>query len=663
MNLFTRPMRLLTAVVLEQMSDAVVKSLLELGVMDFVHLNKLDPKQMEKLSSRPSSISRIVLEDMRHRVEAVLRQGQISLPSADVLDVKNMEKPDLDSYASLMDSLGKKLLILKDRQKESNQLVLGFDEMHRYIDEDKGEYLDLRVGEIEHGKAEDLSGRLASFGGILEPFSDGKKFISLTLRRDGSQVTPLLDKFGWIESSDVQAQKKAISLITHRLDEEHRKAGVQRGEIEAEINALVKKESPALISIWGNLRLNELSDQIRSYFSYTRNTTLFSGWVPSDQTDEVTRAIFTSSEGQCVIEWTEATQMPREEVPVAITSPKFLEPFQKIVNNYSTPEYGTINPTIFVMIAYLTMFGLMFGDVGQGFVLLLVGLLIQLSYKKNPLKEDGLLSRNIGKLLPYLGLSSMLFGVLYGSYFGFPLFPALWFNLDAVVAGDVTSGPVKDVYGILGITIKFGIIVIYTGLVLNWINLFRKKSWLKMIIDKNGIVGGVLFATGLYMGFVFVGSGYKTFPSDSWIPVVLIVTILLLFLRGFIAYHLSVRKGGQRHSLGTVTLDAVMEWVVDLLEIFGGYLSNTLSFMRVAGLGIAHAALMGSFHELSSLSGGVGAIAILILGNALVIVLEGLSSGIQALRLNYYEFFSRYFTGKGVAYEPVGLKTSFAAQK
>ncbi len=663
MNLFTRPMRLLTAVVLEQMSDTVVKSLLEMGVMDFVHLNKLDPQQMEKLSSRPNSISRIALEDMRHRVEAILRQGQISLPSSDVLNVKNMEKPDLDSYGSLMDTLGKKLLLLKDRQKESNQLVLGFDEMHRYIDEDKGEYLDLRVGEVGHGKAEDLSGRLASFGGLLEPYTDGKKFISLTLRRDGSQVTPLLDKFDWIESSDITAQKKAISLITHRLEEEHRKAAVQRGEIEVEVNALIKEESPRLISIWGNLRLNELSDQIRSYFSYTRNTTLFSGWVPSDQADDVTRAIFDSSDGQCVIEWTEATQMPRQEIPVAVTSPKMLEPFQKMVNNYSIPEYGTVNPTIFVMIAYLIMFGLMFGDVGQGFVLLLVGFLTQLSYKKNPLKEDGMLSRNISKLLPYLGVSSMLFGVLYGSYFGFALFPALWFNLDAVVAGHATTGPVKDVYGILAITIKFGIIVIYTGLILNWINLFRKKAWLKMTIDKNGIVGGILFATGLYMGFGFVDTGYKTFPSDPWISVVLSITILLLFLRGFLDYYLSVKEGGKKESAGKVVLDSTMEFLVDMLEIFGGYLSNTLSFMRVAGLGIAHAALMESFRELSSLSGGVGAIAILVLGNALVIVLEGLSSGIQSLRLNYYEFFSRYFTGKGVAYEPVGLKTSFAAQK
>ncbi len=93
----------------------------------------------------------------------------------------------------------------------------------------------------------------------------------------------------------------------------------------------------------------------------------------------------------------ECTEVPLR-VPVAIASPKALKPFQNIVNNYSTPEYGTVNPTIFVMIAYLSMFGLMFADVGQGFVLLLVGLLGSRSYKKNPLKPDGMLSRNITSL-------------------------------------------------------------------------------------------------------------------------------------------------------------------------------------------------------------------------------------------------------------------------
>jgi V/A-type H+-transporting ATPase subunit I len=100
-----------------------------------------------------------------------------------------------------------------------------------------------------------------------------------------------------------------------------------------------------------------------------------------------------------------------------------------------------------------------------------------------------------------------------------------------------------------------------------------------------------------------------------------------------------------------------MEWVVGILEIFTGYLANTLSFMRVAGLGIAHVSLMAAFQSISEMAGGgIAGIAILVLGNILVIGLEGLSAGIQALRLNYYEFFSKYFTGKGIAYNPISLK-------
>nr|WP_319474622.1 V-type ATPase 116kDa subunit family protein [uncultured Sphaerochaeta sp.] len=664
MNLFTRPMKLLTAVVLEQTSDAVVKSLLALGVLDFVYINKLDSGQMEKLSFRQSSVSRSTLQDMRHRVEALLRQGHLAVPTSDVLNVQNLERPQLEAFSKTLDDLTANLLSLKEKQKESNQMVMGLEEMQRYIKEDKGEYLDLRVGQVTKGRSEDLKDKIASFGGLLESVANTDLLISLTLRRDVGQVDPLLEKFGWMESSDVQLQQQAVSMIKEQLKKEHQAALSDREQIEKEVDAMVASQQTQLFAIWANLRLNELSDQIRSYFAYTRNTTLFSGWVPSDQAEVVEQAISQASDGQCVVEWTEARQVPRGEVPVAVSSPKMLAPFQRMVNNYSTPEYGTVNPTIFVMVAYLCMFGLMFADVGQGLVLMLVGLLGKYGYKKNPLKKDGMISRNLTELLIYLGLSAMIFGALFGSYFGLELLPALWFNYEAVVAGHAGDGSlITDVYGILGLTVKFGIIIIYTGLVLNWINLFRKKSYLQLTLDKNGLLGGILFAIGLYMGFAFVESDYSSFPSDPWIAPVITILLILLLIRGFLAYYLSVKQGGQRHDLGAVTMDAVMEWFVDILEIFTGYLSNTLSFMRVAGLGIAHAALMQSFKELSSLADGFGGVMIFILGNILVIVLEGLSSGIQSLRLNYYEFFSRYFTGKGVAYQPVGLKSAPSEQR
>ena len=105
-------------------------------------------------------------------------------------------------------------------------------------------------------------------------------------------------------------------------------------------------------------------------------------------------------------------------------------------------------------------------------------------------------------------------------------------------------------------------------------------------------------------------------------------------------------------------MSTIMEFLVEVLEIFSSFLSNTLSFMRVAGLGIAHASLMSAFYDMADMPGNIIAkILIMILGNVLVIVLEGLSAGIQSLRLNYYEFFTKYFTGHGIAFRPVGLKS------
>jgi V/A-type H+-transporting ATPase subunit I len=278
------------------------------------------------------------------------------------------------------------------------------------------------------------------------------------------------------------------------------------------------------------------------------------------------------------------------------------------------------------------------------------------------MKKDGMISRNISQLLVYLGGASIIGGALFGSYFGFTWLPALWFNYDAAVNGDPTGSSIKDVYGILGMTIKFGIAVIYTGLFINWTNLARKKAWLTLFLDKNGVVGGVLFGTGLYLAYGFAGNGYKSFPNVPWASPVITTCLILILVRGFLEYALSVKEGGAKKGGGQVVLDSVMAWLVDVLEIFCGYMSNTLSFMRVAGLGIAHVCLMISFRQLSEMVGGVGGLVIYVLGNLLVIVLEGLSAGIQSLRLNYYEFFSRYFTGKGIAYEPVGLYGSFGGK-
>ena len=273
------------------------------------------------------------------------------------------------------------------------------------------------------------------------------------------------------------------------------------------------------------------------------------------------------------------------------------------------------------------------------------------------IKKDGIISRYLCSLLMYLGPASMIGGLLFGSCFGFELLPALWFPFDAVVEGEAVPGLVQDIYDILGITIKFGIVIIYLGLVLNWINLVRKKRFFELVFDKNGLVGGALFSLGIWFAWGFVASGYRTFPSAPFFQPALIFCLVLLFLKGPVGAVIKARKG-EKESIGSIVIDTVMDFVVEALELFSGFLSNTLSFMRVAGLGIAHASLMSAFYQMAEMPGNpIAYILIAIIGNVLVIVLEGLSAGIQSLRLNYYEFFTKYFTGHGIAFEPVGLKS------
>ena len=654
MSMFTRKMRMLTAVVMESDKDNVVKALLEKGVMEFVHIGSLPAEKMAKLSEHSSAVPKAALTDMRVRIESLLKEGGIKLPELDSSSLDKLPPLDMETYRRTLDKLSLSLQSVRDSQKNINQDINAIDEIIRYASEKKNDYLDLRVGVNTHGTSEDLLQRLKQIGGVF--LFSSKPYISLTLRRDSARVTDVMDKFGWTESTDSDAQKSALAEAIGEAKAETESYKIELDKLSKDVRERVRKASSELIAIWTNVRVHELCEHVESYFSYTRNTSLFSGWVPAEYSDDITALLTSVTAGRCIIEWTDADEMPREEVPVEMTSPKLLKPFERMVNNYSTPEYGSINPTPFTAIAYLAMFALMFADIGQGFILLLVGLLGSWIYKKNPTKKDGIISRYLCSLLIYLGPASMIGGLLFGSCFGFEV-PALWFPFDRVVEGEPVQGLIQSIYDILGITIKFGIVIIYLGLILNWINLVRKKRFFELVFDKYGVIGGLLYGLGIWFAWGYVASGYKSFPSSPFFAPLLIACLAAFIIKGPIGAVINA-KHGKKEGIGRIVIDTIMDFIVEVLEIFSGLLSNTLSFMRVAGLGIAHASLMSAFYQIAEMPGNIVVqVLIMIFGNVLVIVLEGLSAGIQSLRLNYYEFFTKYFTGHGMAFEPVGLKS------
>ena len=186
-----------------------------------------------------------------------------------------------------------------------------------------------------------------------------------------------------------------------------------------------------------------------------------------------------------------------------------------------------------------------------------------------------------------------------------------------------------------------------------------QKSWLSLLLDKSGILGGLVYGAGVYTGFYFVSHNYKSLPDIRFLFWAIGLPVIILFAKGPVHFAIEQKHKPKPFNAFTI-MDFIMEWIVEVLEIFSGYLANTLSFMRVAGLGIAHVSLMIAFFQIADMfskNGSYTAVSylILVLGNVLVIALEGLSAGIQSLRLNYYEFFSKYFTGTGKAYSPISL--------
>lgn len=642
MSLFTKPMKLLTAVVLKHTASDVSHTLLQIGALDFVDVSKLDT-QFQSLENYETQVPLSNIQTLMKQLEALYAQANLSVPKLSSSDVVDTSAFDLTLAQKEIDKINAETLEQKNQQKQASINLEKYCELRDYLKENRLSFVDIRVGSFAKEPGEQ---RLSDLVCLYSKLTKNDLYIFVSLKRDSSKVNDLMDKFLWTESEDINAQK---SVSAKALDLANAKCQELEGLLDKstqETVDLIKNKKEQMDSLFTNLKIISLCTKIKTNFHVTENTAIFSAWVPENKIKEVEEKIEKVTNGKCIIEVADTSEVKEIKAPVSIQSHKVLTPFARIVQNYSTPEYGTINPTIFTTIAFMASFGLMFADVGQGLVILLIGLLLGRSYKKHPLKKDGLISRNLCDLLIFLGISSAICGVLFGSYFGFAWFEALWFPYHEIVIGEEVEGLVSNIYDILGVTIKFGFIIIVTGLVLNWINLIRKKEFAKLVMDKYGLLGGWIYIVGFFGCTYFVQSGYKTFPSGAFLPAVLIPAALMLF-KGVLEGLLEKKK---------IKIN-FMEWLVDLLEVFSGYLSNTLSFMRVAGLGIAHVSLMNAFQMMGNMTTNkIFYVVIIILGNVLVIAIEGLSAGIQALRLNYYEFFTKFFTGKGLAYKPINIE-------
>ena len=317
-----------------------------------------------------------------------------------------------------------------------------------------------------------------------------------------------------------------------------------------------------------------------------------------------------------------------------------------LISNFGMPRYNELDPTIFVGITFVLMFGFMFGDIGQGLVLLLVGLFMKFSKKK----FDETI-RDAGVLLSFCGLSAIVFGFFYGSIFGYEhLIHHLWVN---PLKMDIAEGSLlSDIHRLLLTAIGMGVVFTSVAIIINIINHFMTKHVYEGIFDKFGLLGLIFYwsalATGLWM--VIKGS------IATWQIVLIVTPLVLLFIKE--PLHNLLHKHGLFH--GESPFGILLEGVLDLMETFTGYMSGTVSFIRVGAFAISHAALcMAVFLIVGMLSklplSSLWQAIIIVVGNVIVIAFEGMVAGIQCIRLEYYELFGKYFSSEGVEYKPFSL--------
>ena len=334
--------------------------------------------------------------------------------------------------------------------------------------------------------------------------------------------------------------------------------------------------------------------------------------------------------------------------PTMLKNSWFTKPFAMLVEMYGLPDYGGFNPTAFVAVTYILMFGIMFGDLGQGFAVFLLGLFVG---KKMNKAMGGIMSR--------VGISSMIFGTLYGSVFGYeelldPVYESLGISFLPLHA-------FRNTNFILLTAVAIGIALIVISMCINIYIGFKQKDYERAVFGNNGIAG-LLFYGSVAAGVAGTMMFDLKIMSMPFVIFMIVIPALCIFCRvplSIAVKYKEFRLSADEEEHMTVG-NFIVENFFEMFEYVLSYVSNTMSFLRVGGFVLSHAGMM---LVVMTLMDGAAALAqplVLILGNVFVMVMEGMIVAIQIIRLEFYEVFSRFYDGDGKPFEPV--KVEFSAQ-
>lgn len=377
--------------------------------------------------------------------------------------------------------------------------------------------------------------------------------------------------------------------------------------------------------------------ELYPYIAEINEKYLLSGFVKADEVDHY-KAIF--KDIPSTIEVKDPSEVPDLECPTLLKNNWFAKPFEMFLGMYGVPKYTDFDPTGFMAFTYCLLFGIMFGDLGQGLVLFILGLVFE---KKGQI--FGIINR--------CGITSMIFGFLFGSVFGYeellnPVHQSLFGVREKLFDVMAQSSTMVLLIGAVAI----GAVLILTTQCMNIVNRFKHHQLGDAIFSQNGIAGLVFYGGIVFAIVATMLLGWNVL-NPVYLGIFIVLPVISFVMKEPLSNAVEHKTVKPEEGWGGYIAQSIFE----LIDVLLTFVTNSMSYLRVGGFVLSHAGMMLVVMTLVEMTGKAG-VAVLIFGNIFVMVLEGLIVGIQTLRLEYYEMFSRYYDAGGVQFNALSAKVA-----
>lgn len=453
----------------------------------------------------------------------------------------------------------------------------------------------------------------------------------ICLTKEKEELYDILKQYGFNTVAFKELTGTAAENVT-AYKSKLKELGTEKINIEKSISDFVPVKEDIQI-LYDYLIIERDKNKILSNMLKTDTTFYIEGWVPEECRENVEHVL---SKFEC---WNEMTKPEEgEQYPIMLQNGSFVQPFESITELYSLPSSSNVDPTSYMAPFYCIFFGLMLADVGYG-IIMAIGCYAVL--KK--FRLEGTMQKML-KMFFYCGISTAFWGVMFGSWFGdaVPAAAKLLFNSDFTLK-PVWINPMEQPMTLLIFSFIFGVIHLFVGMGIQAHILIRDGKKIDAVFDIGFWYGFIIgIALMLFGNSIIPGSG----KIGTWMTIIFAIGLVLT-------------QG--RSKTGIVS--KLISGVLSLYNITS-YLSDILSYSRLLALGLATGVVSSVVSILGSMGGRnifgfILFFVVLLIGHVFNFAINALGAFVHAARLQYVEFFGKFYEGGGEAFNPLAKKTKY----